>query len=57
MTKSRTLSVVPWITTKVVEVALEGVKVGGRNLTDIGEIQLARKEVTGIILQKKNEHN
>ena len=52
MKKSRTLIVVAWITTKVVEVVPEGIGVGGQNLTDIGEIQLARKEVTGIILKK-----
>ena len=53
MKKSRTLIVVAWITTKVVEVVPEGIGVGGQNLTDIGEIQLARKEVIGIIFKKK----
>ena len=52
MKKSRTLIVVAWITTKVVEVVPEGIGVGGQNLTDIGEIQLARKEVIGIIFKK-----
>lgn len=57
MKKSRTLIVVAWITTKVVEVAPEGAQVGDLNLTDIGEIQLVRKEVTGKILHEQNTLN
>ena len=57
MKKSRTLIVVAWITTKVVEVAPEGALVGGLNLIDIGEIPLVRKEVNGKILHEKNTLN
>ena len=57
MKKSRTLIVVAWITTKVVEVAPEGAQVGGLNLIDIGEIQLVRKEVIGKILHEQNTLN
>ena len=53
MKKSRALIAVAWITMKVVEVAPEGVGVGGQNPTDIGGIQLVRKEVIGIIFKKK----